>query len=77
MRENRSRQLLWMLAPLMLLVSGCTSRQASLPPVPAPLIPELPSEARQPPAPLWCYLNCSSGLTKERESWRLLMTVPE
>ena len=73
MRENRTRLQLWM---LMLLVTGCTSKPTSLPPLPA-AIPELPSEARQPPAPPWCSPTCSSGLTKERESWRLLMTAPE
>ena len=77
MRENRTRLQLLMLAPLMLLVTSCTSRSVSLPPLPAPAIPELPSEARQPPAPQWCSPTCSGGLTKERESWRLRMTGPE
>ena len=76
MRENRTRLQLWMLAPLMLLVTGCMSEPPSLQPLPA-AIPELPSEARQPPAPQWCSPTCSSGLTKERESWRLRMTAPE
>jgi len=76
MRENRTRLRLWMLAPLTLLVSGCMSKPVSLPPLPA-AVPQLPSEARQPPAPQWCSPTCSSGLTKERESWRLLMTEPE
>ncbi|AIB35940.1 hypothetical protein PS417_10230 [Pseudomonas simiae] len=77
MRENRTKLQMLMLVPLMLLVTGCTSTQASLPPVPAPAIPELPSEARQPPAPQWCSPTCSSGLTKERENWLLRMTEPE
>ena len=29
------------------------------------------------PAPQWCSPNCSSGLIKERESWRQRMTEPE
>ena len=74
MRESRARLQLWMLALLMI---GRTSKPTSLPPVPAPVIPELLSEARQPPAPLWCSPTCSSGLTKERESWRLRMTSSE
>ena len=76
MRENRTRLQLWMLVPLMLLVTGCMSKPASLLPLPA-AIPDLPNEARQPPAPQWCSPTCSSGLTKERESWRQLMTMPE
>ena len=76
MRENRTRLQLWMLAPLMLLAAGCTSRPVSLPPQPA-AIPDLPSEARQPPAPQWCSPNCSSGLTRERGSWQQRMTEPE
>ena len=76
MRENRTRLHLWMLALLTLQVTGCTSKPVSLPPLPA-AIPELPSEARQPPAPQWCSPNCSSGLTKERESWLRRMTEPE
>lgn len=76
MRENRLRQRLLMPVLLMLLVTGCTSRPVSLPQLPA-AIPELPSEARQPPAPPWCSPNCSSGLTKERESWRQLMIKHE
>jgi hypothetical protein len=68
-----------MASALMLLATGCTSRPANLPPalVPAPAIPELPIEARQPPAPPWCSPNCSSALMRERETWRKLMTEPE
>ena len=76
MRENRAALQFWMLAPLTLLVAGCMSKPVSSPPLPA-AIPELPYEARQPPAPQWCFPTCSSGLTKEREIWRLLMTEPE
>ncbi|EPM86752.1 hypothetical protein A260_15578 [Pseudomonas syringae pv. actinidiae ICMP 19068] len=39
--------------------------------------PELPNEARQPPAPPWCSPTCSAGLTRERENWQRLMTNPE
>ena len=76
MRENKTKLQLLMLVPLMLLVTACTSKPVSLPPLPA-AIPELPSEARQPPAPQWCSPTCSSGLTKERESWQRRMTEPE
>lgn len=41
-----------------------------------PAIPQLPNEARQPPAPQWCSPTCSCGLTRERESWQGLMTQP-
>ena len=76
MRENRIRLQLWMPVTLILLVCGCTSKPVSLPLLPV-AIPELPIEARQPSAPLWCSPTCSSGLIKERESWQRLMTGPK
>jgi len=79
MRDNNKLRRWLMLLSLTLLVSGCASKQENwLPDQTAPpAIPSLPSEARQPPAPPWCSPTCSSGLTKERESWQGLMTQPE
>lgn len=59
-----------MLLPLLVWLTGCAhTSQPSPQPVPAPTIPPLPPEARQPPAPAWCSPSCSRGLTAERESW--------
>ncbi len=68
-----------MLLALMLLASGCTTTPAGSPQpsVAPPRIPPLAPEARQQPAPQWCSPTCSAGLTRERESWRKLMTQPE
>ncbi|AHG41147.1 hypothetical protein N018_13405 [Pseudomonas syringae CC1557] len=76
--KNRPLHLL-MLLSLTLLATGCASKPESWQPpqVAPPVIPELPSEARQPPAPQWCSPTCSAGLTRERENWQRLMTSPE
>ncbi|QJD55078.1 putative phosphodiesterase [Pseudomonas phage MR15] len=76
--KNRPLRLL-MLLSLTLLATGCASKLESWQPrqVVCPAIPELPNEARQPPAPPWCSPTCSAGLTRERESWQRLMTNPE
>lgn len=68
-----------MLLPLTLLASGCATKQENWLPeqVAPPAIPELPAEAKQPPAPPWCFPTCSSGLTRERESWQEHMTQAE
>lgn len=42
-------------------------------PVKAAVIPALPPQARQLPAPLYCSPTCSSALTKEREIWRSML----
>ena len=79
MRANKQVMPLLMLLELTLLGSGCGPKpETLLPDQPAaPAIPALPSEARQPPTPQWCSPTCSSGLTKERESWQRLMTPLE
>ncbi len=78
LRNNEPLLMLVLLAP-MLLASGCSTKAPSSPPpsVAPARIPPLSPEARQPPAPLWCFPTCSHGLMNERESWRKLMTVPE
>ena len=54
-----------MLSALLLLVSGCASvPRPSLPPV----IPALPAQATQPPAPALCLPTCSSGWKRLVES---------
>lgn len=79
MQDNNRRLRPLMLLVLTLLVSGCAGKQENWLPEQAapPAIPELPSEARQPPAPQWCSPNCSSGLTRERESWQERMMLLE
>jgi hypothetical protein len=79
MLMNNKRLLMPVLLTLMLLASGCTTQpQISRPPSVAPArIPQLPIEAKQPPAPQWCSPTCSHGLMLERESWRKRMTAPE
>jgi hypothetical protein len=75
-RLLRRALMLWL---PMLLLSACTTRPEtwSAAQVAPPAVPQLPSEARQPPAPPWCSPNCSRGLTSERASWQKRMTPPE
>jgi hypothetical protein len=79
MHELKTPLQLLTLLPLILLASACTTQpepwQAEQ--VAPPAIPQLPNEARQPPAPQWCFQTCSSGLTSERESWQKRMTQLE
>jgi hypothetical protein len=79
MRDNNRLLRLLTLSVLMLLATGCATKQENWLPaqVAPPAIPALPSEAKQPPAPQWCSPTCSSALTKERENWQKLMTPPE
>jgi hypothetical protein len=79
MLERKTPLQLLTLLPLILSGSACTTQPQSWQPeqVAPPAIPQLPNEARQPPAPLWCSPTCSNGLTSERESWQKLMTQPE
>lgn len=61
---------------LALLVTGCASSSTPTSGPPA-LIPPLPAAARQPAMPSVCSPTCSAALTRERESWRQLLTLPE
>lgn len=63
---------------LALLLTGCAATPQELsPPAPScPVIPALPTEARQPAAPPWCSPDCSTGLSLEIESWRKDLTMP-
>ncbi len=66
------------LIALALLLPACATQQPTTRhvTVPPPAIPPLPPEARQPPAPAWCYPTCSAALTAERESWLKRLTDP-
>ena len=52
---------------LLLLLAGCASAPLQLP-APAPLIPPLPQEARQPDPPPICQPTCSAGLARLLDS---------
>lgn len=71
-------QRLMLLLP-MLLLTACAAQPIvwQQEQVSAPVIPQLPSQARQQPSPAWCSPTCSAGLTRERGSWQRLMTVQE
>ncbi|VVN76537.1 hypothetical protein PS833_00772 [Pseudomonas fluorescens] len=79
MPKNRTRLRPLMLLVPMLLLCACGMQPTDLQPLPvtAPVIPGLPDEAKQPPAPQWCFPTCSNGLMHERENWLRPMTVPE
>ena len=73
------RNSLPMLIALAALLGACATPSTSLlaPSVVAPpKRPPLPPSARQPTMPPECAPSCSAALTSERESWRLLLTVP-
>ena len=42
-----------------------------------PIIPPLPTEARQPVTPNYCLPSCSSGLIRERKNWLNMLTERE
>lgn len=69
-------RLIWPLPALLL--TACAQPLPVLPVEPA-RVPQLPAQARvsliQPPS--ICWLTCSAGLTRERESWRNTLTAPE
>jgi hypothetical protein len=64
-----------MLLLLPMLLTGCASPPTSPQIVAPPLIPPLPQEARQPPAPS-CSPSCSGALRRELQSWLDLLTPP-
>ena len=72
---NEPRPRAAMLLPLLMWLAGCASTLPASSVAPA-LIPPLPAQARQPPAPAWCSPTCSAALTAERESWLRLLTPP-
>lgn len=64
------------------ILSGCPGKSETLPPVrpqPILLVPPLPSEAKQLPAPAWCSPSCGEAQRKRRQTWdqRLMKLVPE
>jgi hypothetical protein len=61
-----------MLSPLLALLTACAV--PSPPPSSAAVIPPLPPEARQPPAPELCRPTCSEGLRMLLESLRAQLT---
>ncbi|QTP32830.1 hypothetical protein B7759_01408 [Burkholderia glumae] len=61
-----------MLLPLVLLLTACASKFQ--PSCPAPSIPPLPPEARQPATPSECLPTCSKALMSARESWQKSLT---
>jgi len=62
-----------LLALLIGALSACSSTPTFVP-TPAPLIPPLPQEARQPATPSLCLPTCSAALTQEQQNWRGLLT---
>lgn len=66
------------LPALALLLSACAVPLKPLPPAVTapPVIPPLPLQARQPPAPVWCLPTCSAALTTDRASWLRRLTAP-
>lgn len=66
--------LMLMLLPLWL--HGCAHDSPLSRPAPAPLIPPLPAQARQPATIPECSPTCSRGLTSARESWLRMLTPP-
>jgi hypothetical protein len=80
MPNVKSTARLLMLLPLVLLLAACATPQTSSQPdwqqVKPAAIPALPEQARQLPPPPSCSPTCLSALTKERESWRRLLTSP-
>ena len=60
-----------MLTLLPLLLSACASTPSSSPPVPGPVIPPLPTEARQPDLPQF-----SAKALSDIEQWQRRLTAP-
>ena len=78
MQPFNSLQWISRLLCLIPLVSGCAMKPPCLQSVvDAPAVPPLPIQARQAPAPPWCFPTCSSALTGERVNWQKRMTRPE
>ena len=65
-----------MLAALLLSLAGCQTLPEPSPPsvTPAPRVPALPPQARQPEPPALCLPSCSAGLMTLRESLQHMLT---
>lgn len=66
---NLNRRAVMLLLPLVLL-AGCVSRQASLPPAWLPALPALPPSARQESMPAQCSPTCLQRWNQQAEGWR-------
>lgn len=66
---------LTLIVPMLLLV-GCSNGSTVYLPTPAPKIPALPKEARQPEKPSICLPTCSKNLSNETDSWLTTPTKP-
>lgn len=72
------RRLAPMLPALLLCLASCGhDSPLLLHPPPAPVIPPLPAQARQPAPIPECSPTCSAALTSERASWLRMLTPPE
>ena len=76
-RDFRPALALMLLAPL-LLVQGCATPPAPLPPavVDCPVVPPLSPLARQAPKPDLCSPTCSENWRNAVEGWRLRLMSP-
>lgn len=75
---HTSRRSAIALLPLLLLalLGACGSASPLSRPLPGPLIPPLPANARQLPKPPMCSPTCSDVLTTERENSLATPTTP-
>ena len=74
--NNQSKWPRLTLPLLLLLLTACNSKLIALP-VDPPAVPPLPVEAKQPTQPDYCLPTCSAGLTREQDSWRLMLIEHE
>ncbi len=77
MKLTRTWRVWWLLSALPL-ISACVTKPQNLPGVTVrpPVIPALPSQARQSPTPLACSPSCLGSLTEWRKSTRRKLTAP-
>jgi hypothetical protein len=79
--RERAKEQVYQQAIIALLRTACAEQRITLPvasqPVKPAVLPALPLQAQQLPAPQWCLLTCSRALTSERVIWLQLLKKPK